>query len=118
MMVYGGTPAQLGLPAGYAGTAPFSCTPDNRNNVSITFDRGQAPTNYDYANSVLSDLGVFAAIPGTTVTGDCLCRSCQFPTDKLCTYGANVPVTTDSNFNCGQTSVDEPAVLQAVLGCR
>ncbi|HEX5058306.1 MAG TPA: hypothetical protein VFV99_03050 [Kofleriaceae bacterium] len=118
MMIYGGTPQLLGLPAANVGIAPFSCMPDNHNNISFTFDRGQAPTNIDYADGILSDMGVFAGIPGTTVPGDCLCRSCQFPTDTVCTYGVDVPVSTDPAFSCGKTTVDEPAMLQDVLGCR
>jgi hypothetical protein len=118
MMIYGGTPQLLGLPPANVGVAPFNCSPENRNNISFTFDRGQAPTNIDYADGILSDMGVFVAIPGTTVPGDCLCRSCNFPPDKVCTYGVDVPVTSDPAFSCGKTTVDEPAVLQAVLGCR
>ncbi|HEX5058304.1 MAG TPA: hypothetical protein VFV99_03040 [Kofleriaceae bacterium] len=121
MMVVGGTPALIGAPSGVGGIAPASCNPaDLRNGVSLIFDRGQAPTTSDYASSILSDMGVFAAIPVTnSPVTDCLCRvnGCDFK-GGLCTYGVNSTVNPDPQFNCGLTAVDEPAMLQAVLGCR
>lgn len=117
MMVFGGTPALVGAPANIFGIAPATCEREQRNLVSLIFDQGQMPTSTDYSSTILSDLAMMSGIPVTTgPINDCACRTC--PYTMLCTYGTNSPVNTDPNKNCGLTTVDEPAVLQEVLGCR
>ena len=121
MMVFGSTSAAIGLQAGFFGIAPFQCTPENRNNVSITFDSGQMPTTFEYANSVLSDMAMLVGISTTTVNDDCACRGaggCTIDPNKLCTYGSDVAVNPDPTFSCERTTQDEPAMMQAALGCR
>jgi hypothetical protein len=120
MIVIGGTPALVGVPSNVAGIAPFKCGQNSRNNVSIVFDQGELPTRFDYANSILSDTGVFAGIPGATLSDDCLCRgagNCRIDRGKACTYGVDVPVDP-SQFGCGQTRQDEQALMRAFYGCR
>jgi hypothetical protein len=120
MIVLGGDPVSVtgGCPACTALT-PFDCMSDNRHHIDLVFDFGEGTNSNKYVNTVLDDIGVMLGLAATTTPGDCMCRlasGCLTPPGPLCTYGRNLPV--DTNFACSRATQDEPAMLQAALGCR
>ena len=68
---------------------------------------------------MLSDFGSLIGMAVTTANNDCMCRATEncLPAEVLCTYGTGVAV--NPMYSCGgRTMQDEPAMLQAALGCR
>jgi len=118
MSVFGGDPTLVNGPTGTFDITPTPCNFDNRDLVTLEFDRGRAPGYTDYANSAISDLALLVGLAPDSVDGDCLCRTgnCNSLTTQICTFGTNV--TVDSTHSCGRTTQDEPMLLTSALGCR
>ena len=136
MIVLGGNGAQIAnCPnCGYAG--PFTCEETtNRDHILLAFDYGETtadPTSYtanDYADSMLSAVGIMVGLAPSTEPDDCVCNldtpCTKGPDDhSLCAFGSTVSTTLQlfpngQPINCGLTPTeDEPALLKAALGCR
>ena len=130
MVVLGGDAVSItgGCP-GCSAISLFRCTP-SFNVVDLMFDGGTVlpQTEANYANTLVGDIGILSGLVASVEPGDCMCR---FDTPCIsdmavttpCTFGSNeqTTVSTDGNGtpeNCGRATEDEPALLEASLGCR
>lgn len=119
MAVMGGSAALIGVPNALLSTAPFDCTPNAENNISLLFDFGTTPTAEAYARTVLGDLGSMLGLGAVLDPRDCMCRNgpeCETKPAR-CTFGAQVSLPLAFAM-CGRTQQDEAAMMKDALGCR
>lgn len=124
MVLLGGRPTDVGLPASYFDIAPSDCNDVDASNVAFEF-------NYEdhlpitrlaqvYGQQAIAMLADMHGIPTTLLAGDCLC---QHPYDtSLC--GTQMPCTFHANVKteaiCGpaQMGVDTRQLMLAEFGAH
>jgi hypothetical protein len=121
MVVLGGSYLLAGQTSpNVTGLTPSNCAFAARA-VDYMFDEGLDQGTLVYADAMVDDLGVLMGLAPANAAGDCMCRldaSCTGSPPADCTFGVNVLTTTDTLFDCGRTTQDEPALLKTAVGCR
>jgi hypothetical protein len=112
MIVFGGSPANLELPADLDSVAPIDCGDGRKSDLAVVFD---GTTSIRLANAALGAVGNMAGMDRVTRAGDCL--GDRRNATAVCTYGANVSKDLTLAL-CGTTPQDEPAMLAVAYGCR
>lgn len=86
--------------------------------VTLMFDKGTSGVSR-YAYYLLDDIGIQYGLAPVRVDRDCMCTFDPECVDAdACVFGVDVAVTASTEFACGRTTQDEPALLKQALGCR
>jgi len=123
MIVLGGDCTLTGgtMPCQSFGVGVLPCSLANRDHISLDFDNTTVfpqGTPYLYANLILSDVGLFAAMSVSTTMGDCENRSGGLANDALCTFDRSATVSSMGMCSGAGTTEDEQDLLKTAFGCR
>ena len=121
MVIIGGASQDIGLQAGFGGTAPFKgCDMPIPKRITFAFDNinGNSISPVAVANIAIGSYLVSLGAPTSSDAMDCLCWDAPTCTNKVaCTIGgAQTPRYQSSQCGSGAT-FDEPAKLTQLLTC-